>query len=346
MRTGRFYSLRCLLAGCFWSLAVLGVLSGAGLLRLMPWLLSDEVPLAVARPFARSLAKSALETSVFLGMPFGIALAAAAALRGSDGHPSSGRFRAFPELVRGVASAALIGAALSAGGAFVLLRGSADSPGRFAGDLIEAGRRKCASAPPPSSAWVPVLGLSWLCRPDREPLLVGALPGSGQGVWFSARSLRPSDDVRRFEVDDLRVVFPAVPEGPSVRVHVGSGRLVGLSGWGRPAVLGAVPRALLVALHIVLSALGAALVIVAGRRVGRGVAAFVGGSAVLLPFLALRYLGGHDLAGRYLGGVEAGLFVLVPCAGVVGALLADGLLRLFGALALGFGGRFAGRKSE
>ena len=53
------------------------IASGAGLVRLLPWLTSPEVPLRVAIPFARALAAVAIETSVVVGLPIGFGVAAA-----------------------------------------------------------------------------------------------------------------------------------------------------------------------------------------------------------------------------------------------------------------------------
>ena len=56
---------------------VLGIALGAGLVRLLPWLLSPEVPLRVALPFAKALTAVAIETAFFVGVPIGFCFAAA-----------------------------------------------------------------------------------------------------------------------------------------------------------------------------------------------------------------------------------------------------------------------------
>ncbi|MFO0571355.1 MAG: hypothetical protein U0263_37345 [Polyangiaceae bacterium] len=56
-------------------LALFGL--AAGLVRLLPWLVSPEVPLDVSLPFARALGAGATEMAFLIGAPLGTALAVA-----------------------------------------------------------------------------------------------------------------------------------------------------------------------------------------------------------------------------------------------------------------------------
>src|SRR5215204_7505888 len=59
---------RCLRSSLRAAAAVLAVALGAGSIRLLPWLLAEEVPLEVCWPFARALAAVAMETGFLVGV--------------------------------------------------------------------------------------------------------------------------------------------------------------------------------------------------------------------------------------------------------------------------------------
>src|SRR6186713_2206673 len=60
-----------------WSVGVVLLVGvAAALVRLLPWLLSPDVPLPVALPFAKALLAVAFEAAFFVGVPAGCALGA------------------------------------------------------------------------------------------------------------------------------------------------------------------------------------------------------------------------------------------------------------------------------
>lgn len=298
---------------------VLALALGAGTIRLLPWILSPDVPLRVALPFAKALAAVAVETAFLVGLPIGFALAAAQAV-------DRGEARALAAL--GVSPLGLtLGtlkhlALLAAIALFAAAAWDADAsmPGRFARQLVDQARVSCAAAREPRTALVPLVGVTWLCFPGQPPRVVGPLPGFGDRAWFTAASLVPSDDLRSFELGDLRIVTKKTDEAPSLRLHIGSARVAGLSPWGRPAKLGVIARALLIAASGALLALLAAWCVSWRSRSSRVAALSFGGAAALAALATL-----HSLDK---GPLPNSAYALVPAVGVAalaGAMLLEAL---------------------
>jgi hypothetical protein len=223
------------------------VAAGAGVVRLLPWLSSPDVPFLVALPFARALMAVAVETAVLVGLPVGSALAAAIlvdrgelrALCALGARPLKVALGALPALLVCAVCCSVLGSLIDPG---------AGVPGRLARDLVEQGRRSCAGVTRPRTALVPMTSFSWLCFPGREPVLVGAVPKSRGRAWLSARNAVPSDDMRRMDLERLELFV--LPDGkrPAFRARATRAHFQGMTPWGRPAAISTASRALVVAL--------------------------------------------------------------------------------------------------
>jgi hypothetical protein len=268
---------------------VLAIALGAGMIRLLPWMLSKDVPLRVSLPFAKALTAVAVETAFLVGLPIGFALAAAQTV-------DRGEARALAAL--GVSPLGLVLGALrelGALGAVALLLAvawdaDASMPGRFARQLVDQARVSCAAASEPRTALVPLVGVTWLCFPGYPPRVVGALPGFGERAWFTAATLTPSDDLTSFELSDLRIVTKRTEGAPPLRIHVSSARVSGLSPWGRPAKLSVLRRALVIVASGALLALAAAWVVLSRSKASRLSALAYGGAGALAALSALHAL--------------------------------------------------------
>ena len=232
MRSWPWHQAGTVIAACGW---VLGITAVLGLLRLLPWLLRPEVPWAVAAPFAAAIGAKATETTMLLGLPIGCGLAAARL--GGDRAASSTRLLMFPTATALLLM--LVGANWNA---------NASEPGRVAIALLEQTRKSCQGATEPRGAVVPMVGMSWLCFPGREPRVVGMLPGSGGKAWFSALSLDAQPDLSGFELRDFQLVGDAEPVFSAANLRVKRARVTGLPPWGRPAKLPVKMRSAILAL--------------------------------------------------------------------------------------------------
>jgi hypothetical protein len=219
-------------AACTW---VLGATVLLGLLRLLPWLFRPEVPWSVVAPFAGAIGAKATETTMLLGLPAGCGLAAARVARTT--RAATARLLVFPTAL--TLSLMFIGASW---------RTDASQPGRVAIGLLEQTRKSCRGVAEPRGAAVPMVGVSWLCFPGREPRVVGMLPGSGGKVWFSAAGLEAEPDLSGFALDDFRLSGDASPWFTSASLRVNHARVSGLPPWGRPAKLPVTIRSAILAL--------------------------------------------------------------------------------------------------
>jgi hypothetical protein len=200
-------------------------------------------------------------------------------------------------------------------------------PGRFAAQLVAQGRASCARLRQPRAALVPLVGVTWACFPKRAPRVVGALPGGTKDAYFSAASLKPSEDLRSFALNDLVLVArrPDGGEKPALTLRVRRAVVAGLSAWGRPAHLPLRARAALVALTGSWLGLLVAFTVVARAGTSRLGAAVVGTAAATAGLAALQALDrSADRPWSYL---------LVPVAGALAVLLAELTRRLGGRLA-------------
>jgi len=286
-------------------LALFGL--AAGLVRLLPWLVSPEVPLDVSLPFARALGAGATEMAFLIGAPLGTALAVARfvergearALHALGVTPARIARSLFPELV---AVGLLALAASFAWGS------SADVPGRFARDLVREARTSCARASAPKSAAVPLLGVTWLCFPGEPPRVTGTLPGTGGALIYTATDLSPSDDLRAVELSHLRVHAKKLGSIP-LELAVESGVVRGLPGWGRSAKLPALVRNLLASGSAIALGLLAAHALLAHSLTRRSMAVVLGAIPSVTALVTLSRLDASTLPGHF--------YWLVPLSAVV-----------------------------
>lgn len=292
-------------------LALLGVLAlgvAAGGIRLLPWLWAPEVPVEVALPFARALGAAASETALVVGAPLGAALAVASfvdrgearALFAVGASPARLTWGAAHYVVSFVIAAALASAAWGS---------NADVPGRFAAELIAQGRASCARATAPKSAQVPLVGVTWLCFPGEAPRATGGLPGLGELGSFTARALRPSDDLRQVHFEDLRVFTRKLDDQRTLELSVQTATVRGLPGWGRSAKLPFLSRTALSAGTAALLALGVIFTVLLLGVTRRWSALAVGGIPSLAAFVSLSRFDASSL--------PAAACVLVPIVGAV-----------------------------
>jgi hypothetical protein len=181
-----------------------------------------------------------------------------------------------------------------------------DRPGNFARSLILHGKASCEEVEMARSVLVPVVGVTWLCFPNRPPRVTGELPTPAMQAWFTAADLTPNEDLRRFEIADLRVMARSKMI-PDLRLHVGVATITGLRPWGRTATLSVMQRAVLIAGTASSVAWLLSWLIVRFGFASRIHAAGAGGGAALM-MLAL--LHGLDRTG---GGLLS--YLAVPTAG-------------------------------
>jgi len=300
---------------------VLAMALGAGLVRLLPWLVAPEVPIRVALPFAKALAAVAVETALLVGVPIGFALGAsmlvergeARALFALGASPLRLSFGSWPRLL-----------ALFVAGYAACVSWGADStnPGLFAEQLILQGKRSCAHTAVPRSVLVPMVGVSWLCFPDKPPRVTGTLPGAHDAnTWFTASDLRPSTDLRSFHLADLRLSTRGHGAVPALALHVRTAEVSGLSSWGHSDKLSVPVRALLIGTTAVLLALLVQWLALRRGIAGRLGAALLGGAAALAALSALHAIDRSGASGP--------AYALVPLAGGAAALLVILLLAAF-----------------
>jgi hypothetical protein len=288
-------------------LVVLVLAVGASAVRLLPWVMSPEVPLAVAAPFAEALAALACETALMVGLPIGAGLAAAKfvergesrALMALGASPASLVLRASPPVL----CLAVLGGALGAS-----WNVDASKPGRMARDLVSRGRESCDRARGPAAFQVPLVGVTWLCFPAERPRVAGPLPGLGERGYFSALSLIPSEDLRSFDLSDLRVVARGNDGRERLRLHVESARVSGLVPWGRPAQLPTRWRSVLAAVTASLLSLSAAWLVITARLGSRALGLLIATGPTLVCW-ALWHAADRVGAARH-------YYVLVPLCGV------------------------------
>lgn len=297
-------------------LVVFTVASAAGVVRLMPWLLSPEVPLRVALPFARALAAVATETAFLLGIPLGFALAASRAVE-------RGELRALEALGVSPLRLALgqVGPALLAATIALLAcsawGSSSNVPGRFAAQLVEQGRSSCLSAREARSATVPLVGVTWLCFPGEPPRVAGPLPGTSGRAWFSATSLAPSDDLREVALTNLEIATRAEPGQRRLTLRTRSGVVRGLPAWGRSAKLTSLQRSGLSAITAFLLAIGGIFLALRRRLERRWQAILAGGLPAVVALALLHRLDASQLGpAAYTLVPIAGGLVLLPLAGL------------------------------
>jgi hypothetical protein len=197
----------------------------------------------------------------------------------------------------------------------------ASSPGRAVRAMLTQARDACAAAPPPATADVPLLGVSWVCLPGEPPRAI--LP-VGRGA-LSASSLVVSDDLRALDASDRDLILPALPSGteggasPEARVHARAASVRGLLPLAPASNLGPAARAALLAVSTTaLSAVAGALALAAALRARAAALALgaAGPAAALLVFSALERAPSPPAA-----------YAAVPIAGLAALLVAYAVAR-------------------
>lgn len=262
--------------------------------RLLPWLLSPDVPREVALQFARVLVGVAGEAAYVVGLPLGAALASALlhergearALFALGVSPRQIALGSWPTVLLLVVSFGAVSWGVGRG---------PDAPGAFANRLLEAGRTSCSNARTQRSATVPLLDVSWLCFPGQAPLLVGSVPGARQRVWFTANGASANTDMTQVTLRGAELAFRS-DEGKRVaRVSAAEARVTGLA-WPHGIDRGSSRRSPR-ALSVLLTGICAALTVMgltlrfAASRLSATALAVVGSAAPLAALHALERTG-------------------------------------------------------
>ena len=297
------------------SVAILALVILAGTVRVLPWLVAPHVPFRVALPFARALFALGLETTLLAAPPIGWAFCAAVLVE-------RGEARAL--FATGTSPAGVVRTTLVAAAGFALLTATASlvsgreaaAPGRLARALITESKESCGKQDAGGrSAYVPFVGLTWLCFPDAPPRLAGQLPTGGGS--FSARDLSISDDLRSLELADLRLMLG---EKGTITVRAEQAHVRGLAPWGRGSNVSAWQRALLLSLTGAAMALVSAGVVLARSIAHRLFSLLVGGVGPIASLVVMSRLEQGDHAPV--------TYLFVPAVGLVCVFGAAGLASL------------------
>lgn len=181
-----------------------------GWVRVLPWALAPEVPLAALQPFIVQLLVGAGEAALLLGVPVAAALTALE-LRERGEARALFALGVTPWAMAGALARTLFLPALAAAALVSLAIGvTSQTPLGALAQLSERIVSRCARAQQPIALAIPSTAFSWLCGPSNPPLLVGPVPGAGE-IWLSGRALR----VERGELVIERAALSArpTPEG-------------------------------------------------------------------------------------------------------------------------------------
>ncbi len=278
--------------------AALAVAFAASLQRLFPSV-SALGAVGLLPTLALPLASLALELAVLGGVPLGFALGVRRA---------PGRWRALLPIPAMIALAGLLLARQ--------VDVKEESPGRVVARLLAAADQRC-SAGGTDRVDVPIVKITRHCG-TRE--LHGAAP-LGKGT-FSARELRPSDDLGELAFRNLELDVPLASGISRLRIQADQAVVRGLPPWGRPRTASVRLRFVSIwAATLLTSALAAAL---ARLAVGRAYVVLVGlgaGIALSLAALALDRMANPWLA--------LGLLPLAGGGAAVVAALSYGLADAF-----------------
>jgi hypothetical protein len=296
-------------------LAILGVSVLAGAVRVLPWMVAPHVPLRVALPFARALFAVGLETTLLAAPPIGWAFCAAVLVERGEARALFATGTSPAGIVRTTLGVA-IGFALLTALASLAWGREAAAPGRLARALVAESRQACGEgASGQRAAFVPFVGVTWLCFSDAPPRLAGQLPTGGGS--FSARDLSISDDLRSLDFSDLRLL---VGQKGSISVRAEKAEVRGLAPWGRGSNLAAGQRALLLSLTSSTMALLAAGIVLRRSIAHRLLALLIGGAGPIASLVVMSRLEQGDHA--------AWTYLSVPGAGLVGLAGATALASL------------------
>lgn len=289
--------------------------------RLLPWVLDPTIGWVMLAPFAKSLFSVAIEAAVVTGWGVGWALSAQRLVERGEARvlASLGESPA-RTILRLAPQAALLSAILAF--TSIALGREAAAPGRVVDRLLVDGRAACASASAPDARSVPFVSATWLCSGNGDAHLVGRSPLGG--IVFTAAKAHVSEDLRRIELDDARLVLDA----PRVRVHVGSLVLRGLAPWARASSLPPFLRAIVVIFSGLAAASAAvwALLRVRSRRIGGIAATAMGAAGPLAALGALRSLEVRMPESE--PGVWLALFAFVPLAAALAVAAVVALVTL------------------
>ncbi|MET0592992.1 MAG: hypothetical protein ABW133_09850 [Polyangiaceae bacterium] len=304
---------RCTRASASAGLAILGVAILAGGVRILPWIVAPHVPLRVAFPFARALLAVGMETTLLAAPSIGWAFCAAVLVERGEARALFATGASPAGVVRTTLVAALACALLTAAASLAWGREAA-APGRLARSLVEESKASCGQRGD-HAAFVPFVGLTWLCFPEAKPRLAGQLPAGGGA--FSAEDLTISDDLRSLEFSDLRLLLG---EKGSVAVRAQKAEIRGLSPWGRGSNLTAPLRALLLATTGPILALLAATIVLARSIAHRLRSLLVGAAGPIGALVAMSRMEQGDHA--------PWTYLAVPAAGLVCLFVASALVQI------------------
>lgn len=261
-------------------------------------------------PFARPLLAAGLELSFLISLP--IAMGAASSLRASR----AARDAKWQSTLMATALL-VVGLGALSFGASSWLDGRGSSPGELATELVASARESCVESSPPAEVSVPLVGFAWVCERGRAPRLKGKAP-MGKQATFQAAAIALGDDLKRIALKGFTLAFPMTPL--QVTIHAKEATLTGLPPWGRS-------RRMPLALRIWLFAASAGL---AAYGVGR-----LAARRSWLPSWAGALLGALVSACLWWGAAwleraepHGMAYLVLPAAGLAGALLGAGLLLL------------------
>ncbi len=287
---------------------VLSVAAFAGVVRLLPWLVSPEVPLEVSAPFAKALLRAALEAAILVGPAAGFAYAGAEIVDSGQARALFALGAAPHRLALGAIPSSLGVVAVAVAIAW-LVGFNPVEPGRFAAQLVDEGRESCAGVERPRSVEVPMAGITWLCFPGQPPRVVGEVPRSRGRAWFTATGIELGDDLSTISVRGLELRARGDERISQVRVSADEAHVSGLTPWGSTA-RSPWRSALPFLIAVVLGPLGLGLVLRFGIQ-SRWLAGAIGGGA------GVAALGGLGLPDWALWGPLFAALVLGLAAGAL-----------------------------
>jgi len=206
----------------------------AGAVRALPLLLAPGVPTRIAAPVIRGILSVSLEIALFVAPPIAWALAAARLVDRGEARALAAIGVRPARIVATTWPVALLVAA-AAGLAAASWGKEAAAPGRLLRDLLADSRAECAlGSSGPTSAEVPLLGITWICLPGEAPRAVGPAPFGGDGAIFSATAMDLPDDLRSLHLRDLALIVPKSEARPvELRMRAGRTSVRGVAPLGR-----------------------------------------------------------------------------------------------------------------
>ncbi|HEX4341049.1 MAG TPA: hypothetical protein VH062_34305 [Polyangiaceae bacterium] len=287
-----------------------------GLVRLLPWLLSREVPFAISLPFAELLAARGAEVATLVGVPVGIGIATALFVERGEARALSALGVGPSRLAAGFLPLGLAALFVASAVAWTL---PLDAPARLGARLVSAGRAACEAHHGARRADVPLLSLTWLCF-DGGPRLVGAVPGLRQSLWFSASRLALAAETSELELDDLELA--GATESLGLALHARAAHVSGLVAPGRRNRLSGGRRGLVTGLTALATAWASAWAILRARATHPLAAAAAAAAAALAAVAIIRVLDDRHLGiTAYIATLPLGALSAVSLQGLAGWVL-------------------------